>query len=142
MAIIVKPIASDTPTDSNSILKLIRDVFLDLEDQLNQNASLVVKTDGIIPAGLARDTVLIISYKGTISLYVQGAKSRTQLSAEMLGGLSKQGTQYLGHITGTIAPAVVNFPNDNDWGFYTDTTVPTTYICYNVNNILRKVVMP
>jgi hypothetical protein len=141
MAITVQPIADASLTDPQEVARVIRQVFLDLEDQLNQNATVYVSSDGVIPAGLPRNALLAVLFKGRISIYIQGAKARTELTAEMIGGLSKQGTQYLGSLSAAVAPVLANFPNDNDWGFFTNTAAATHFLCFNFSGVLRKVAL-
>jgi len=140
MAITTRPIADKQFTDSRDIVKLIRDTFADLEDQLNARAQVYASTDGRIPAGLNRNDILIISFKGKITIQIKNKKGFDILTADMLGGLTKGNTRFLAFQKSNVAPALANFPLVNDWGFYQHTGT-ATYLCFNNNSVLKKVAL-
>lgn len=50
-------------------------------------------------------------------------------------------TQYLGRLSGTVAPVVANFPNARDWGFFENTSTSTLNLCFNDGGTLKKVTL-
>lgn len=142
MAITVRPIGEVAIQSPRDLVKLIRDTFADLEDQLNDRAQIYTSTDGRIPAGLNRNDILVISFRGVISLLIKNKNGFDTLTADMIGGLPARDTNYLGMQTGTAAPSLADFPEPNDWGFFRKTTAVTTFhLCFNFNNNLFKVAM-
>lgn len=138
MAVTVRNLGSNVQI--TNLVPTIREIFGDLEDQLNERAQIYVSTDGRIPTNLARNDILIVAYKGRISISVKSAKSFLGLTAAMLGGLSANSHNFLGLIRGTAAPALTNFPNPGDFGFYFKTTATVhRYLCVNIDNVLYKV---
>lgn len=141
MAVTIKTIGANV-TEKDDLVKIIKDVFADLEDQLNTRAQVYISTNGVIPAGLIRNDTLIVDYKGRITFQVKNAKGFDTLTAEMLGGLTAHTTNFLGLVQGTTAPAITNFPDTNDWGFYAKTTATTSFsLCYNFNGVLKKIAL-
>lgn len=142
MAITLRTIGNDSIQNTSDLTRIVKEVFADLEDQLNERAQFYVSTNGVVPAGLQRNDVLLISYKGVISILVKNSKGLDTLTADMLGGLSKNGTAFLGHKTATVAPTVTtDFPQAEQWGFYTNSTTPATFLCLNVAGVLKKIAL-
>lgn len=138
MAVSVREIG--TLTDLGEVLAALKSVFSDLEDQLNQRANIYVSTDGKVPSTLQRNDFLVVSYRGNISLYVKGARDFTALTAAMLGGLSRNGMNFVGLVRDAINPDLSHFPNPGDFGFFFKTSVTVhRYICVNIDNVLYKV---
>lgn len=133
-----RPIPDQASASASDLIKIIRDTFADLEDQLNQRAQIFVSTNGKAPAGLKRDDVLIISYKGSVKLLVRNGRGFDTQGADDVEALAAKGTNYLGYQTGVGAPALANFPTPHDWGFYYQSAgTPKLYLCYNRENNLE-----
>src|SRR5687768_8446573 len=143
MAITVKTIGEQSlSANPGDIIKLIRDVFQDLEDQLNQRAQIYVSTDGRVPAGLNRNDILLISYRGNITLGIKNRNGMDTLTAAMLGGLTANSTSFKGVLRKAANPVVADFPNPNDWGFFFKTNTTTAfYLCFNLDGTLMKVAL-
>lgn len=137
MAISTRPIGNvETPED---LVKIIKEVFLDLEDQLNNRAQVYVSTNGRAPAGLNKNDVLIIAFRGQISILIKSGTTFQTLLASMLGGLMANGTNFIGLKTDSIAPSIVHFPEDNDWGFFNRTGgSPAFLLVYNIGGAIKS----
>lgn len=127
--------------NQRSLVERIQNIFSDLEDQLNQRTPLYLNTTGIIPEGILPQEVLFVAFEGKIEIKVKvDKKSFLTLDIGMLQGLSSRGTNFLGRIVGTVAVSLINFPNDNEWGFYERTGVDFR-LCYNMGGVLKTVVL-
>lgn len=138
MAISLKPLSRDTPPDQ--LILRLQAILSDLEDQLNSKAQVYANTTGLTPNGLTNGDVLVTDLRGKITIKVKSNKQFDILTASMLGGLTANGTQFLGLIIGTTTPtSPTYFPNEGDWGFFIDTTGPTFYLVFHHGtNILFK----
>lgn len=142
MGVNLKPIASIGNEEADRILKILRSVLSDLEDQLNKRGQLYANTNGKIPTDLHRDDVLISSYRGKVSVYIHNGRSLDALTAAMLGGLSANGTNFKGFQSGTTAPNLTHFPEHGDWGFYRKTSGPVrTALAFNRNGNVEEVTL-
>jgi hypothetical protein len=142
MAISTNPIPINPETSIGEVVKLFRDALQDLEDQLNNRAQIYVSTDGKIPTGLNTNDILVVDYRGTVSLLIKKPGGFDRLTAAMIGGLTANSTNFLGVISQTGAPALSDFPNPSDWGFYRKTNAVTAmYLCFNYANTLFKVAL-
>ncbi len=140
MSVSIRPLGNTEGTDSKDIKRILQETFTDLEDQLNTRADIYGTTDGRIPAGLKPNDILFTFREGRIQLFIKSRTGFVELTADMLDGLSKFGTLYLGKIVGAAAPVVSQFPNPDDWGFY-EHTGTAFYLCYNHAGTLKKVAL-
>lgn len=130
-----------TNTDPDKLISALKKIFSDLEDQLNSRANIFVSTDGRIPSTLQKNDLLVVALNGLLSIYIKTSKNYLKLAASMLGGLSANGSNFLGFKTSTITPAVSDFPKPGDFGFFTNSTGPTFYLCANFAGTLKKVTL-
>lgn len=142
MAITVKPFSENALSHASDLSRILKDVLSDLEDQLNQRAQIYTSTDGRIPAGLNRNDVLLIAYKGRMSILVKAARGFNTLTADHIGGLLANGTNFLGLKTDSVLASTAHFPRANDWGFYERTGgSPGFFLCFNHNGVIKKVAL-
>lgn len=138
MAVTVRQLGKNTTIEN--LIPQITSVLQDLEDQLNQRAQIYVSTDGRVPTNLNRNDILVVAFKGNLSIQIKGAKSYLTLTAAMLGGLTAHGCNFLGIISKAAAPVLADFPNLGDFGFFNKTNATVhRYLCININSVLYKV---
>lgn len=137
MPVTVKPLPSRLET-SDELIKALKSLLADLEDQLNERAQIYVSTDGKIPAGLNINDVILISFQGRISLLLKNRRGFISLAASHIGGLSANETNFLGVKTSGALPTITEFPNNNDWGFHNRTGATLAfYIVFNLGGVIR-----
>lgn len=136
MAITVKPLADSS---KDNLLQAVRQVFLDLEDQLNAKAQIYSNTTGLVPDGLVIGDILVASLKGKISIRVKNSRGFDSLTAEMIQGLGSHGMVFKG-VQENAQPITIGnfasifFPDANDFGFYHDTTLGRYYLCWGLGS--------
>lgn len=141
MPVTVKPLPSRLET-SDELIKALKSLLADLEDQLNQRAQIYVSTDGKIPAGLSVNDVILISFQGKVSLLLKNRRGFISLAASHIGGLSANLTNFLGVTTSGAVPTTTEFPNNNDWGFHNQTGgAPAFYLTFNLGGVIKKVAL-
>lgn len=140
MAVTLRALPSGTDTkDPSELIRVLKAIFDDLEDQLNDRAQ-IYATSGGIPNKLNKLDTVITATPSKIGLSVFLGKSFVTLVADMIGGLTKHNTNFVGQITRTFAPSLSDFPNANDWGFYEHTGVNFS-IVFNFNNTIVKAIL-
>lgn len=139
MAIDPKPLPLSTPAED--LTKAVREVIQDLVDQLNQRGQVYVSGDGRIPSGLIKNDVIITTYRGKISIQIKRSRGFDRLVAEHFGGLTANGTNFVGVKTDNTAPTVNHF-TDNDWGFYNQTGgSPGFFLVFNIGGAIKSVAL-
>jgi hypothetical protein len=74
MAIVVRqPGSTEKFTDPNTILRVLREILLDLEDQLNSRATIYSQTDNTVPAGLKPGDIIFNIYKGRVTVQARSS---------------------------------------------------------------------
>lgn len=143
MPVSVRPIGQSPITDSDQLIKIIREVLKDLEDQLNERTDIFSSTDGRIPGGLTRGDLVILTFKGIFKILLKTRTGFDELIASHLGGLMAKGTNFIGITTSAAAPAVADYPKPNDWGFHSRTGgTPNFYLAFNFGGSVRSIAMP
>lgn len=127
--------------DPQQLLAILKDIFQDLEDQLNQQANIYVSNNGKIPSNLAANDLVVIATGGNMSILIKGKGGFTTLNAAMLGGLLSHGSNFLGFQSLAGVPSLTQFPNPNDWGFFTNTSAPATYLVANFAGAIKKIAL-
>lgn len=127
--------------DVDKLLVALKDLFQDLEDQLNNRANIYVSTDGKIPTTLSPNDLVVIATGGTINILVKKKNGYVTLTAAMIGGLLSRGANFVGFQSVSGAPALSNFPNPNDWGFFTNTAGPNYYLVANFAGAIKKIAL-
>ncbi len=138
MAINARPIGNvESP---EQLTKIVKEVFQDLEDQLNRRAQLYVSSNGRAPSGLNNDDVLIITYKNRFSILIKQRNVFKELNASQLGGLLAHETNFVGLKTDNVAASTVHFPLENDWGFFERTGgSPGFFLVFNTSGGIKQV---
>lgn len=89
------------------------------------------------------------SFTGAITDAQHGTRSGGNLHAAAtptLAGFMSNGDKakldtYKGVLSGAAAPSLTQFPSPGDWGYYTDTTGPTSYLAVNFAGTIKTTVL-
>lgn len=140
MALSLQPLGGiDDPVE---LIKRLRSILTDLEDQLNTRAQVYVSSNGKIPTGLNPNDVVIVTFQNQVALLVKQKTGLLSLTASHIGGLTANSTNFVGLKQSATLPSLVEFPNDNDWGFHLDTAFALMYLVYNRGGTLYKINIP
>lgn len=142
MAISTRQIGNaESFSSPDELIKRLREILFDLEDQLNNRAQVYASTDGRVPSGLNRNDILFTVFKGRIGIRVKAAKGYAVLTADMIGGLSQKGTNFMGLTTSAAASALAQYPDTGDWGFHHNTAASTLSLTFNLGGVLKRVTL-
>lgn len=106
-----------------------------LSDQLNSDPQLyAVSPTAQQPTTNAGDILIGLNANGNINIRQDSGSGYIDLSQDTI----TQAIQFNGqNLSGSGIPTTDQFPNNGDWGFYTDITGPTVYIARNNNGTIQ-----
>lgn len=130
---------SDKFENSEEVLRALKGILQDLEDQLNDRTQLYVETGGRIPSGLSSNDVLFSLAAGAISVFIKNTSGFTQLFASHLGGLMANSTNFLGFTETAANPTTTEYPTHLNWGFHRNSAGPTIFLVLNYSGTIFKV---
>lgn len=132
-----------TSKSLEELIKSLRVIFNDLEQQLSSNPLLSTSLNGKETKKFRPGDIFasLLSDVFKIGIIQQNGKKRFFKESDLnLQVLQNRGTNFLGMITGAPLPTIAEFPNDNDWGFYHKTNATAKwYICVNFEGTFKYV---
>lgn len=141
MAIQTRAISDGEIADSNALGKILRQIFSDLEDQLNNRAQ-IYATNGTIPAGVEQGSIVVDTDKnGTISIKTATSRGFVTLTVGMLHGLLDRDTNFRGILRSLTTPLTdLTFAHSpGDWGFYHVTSGTRIWLWINSAGTFKSI---
>lgn len=126
--------------DVPQLISILGTILRELEDQLNSVNTVTARTDLEIPTGTGSgEGVMAITSAGATFSIVGSDGNIIQVT--LPSETSTMVTNFLGFKTGVVTPVLADFPNANNWGFFTNTATSVYHLVANFNGVIKKVAL-
>lgn len=127
--------------DMGQLLSTLGSILSDLEDQLNASTFVFARNDATVPAGTRKNDVVINADQASGNITIQVSNGKTFTSVLIPNNILDITQNYKGFTSQASPPSVTELPNDGDWGFFTNTAIPASYIARNFSGTIKKATM-
>lgn len=127
--------------DFNQLLGTLGAILSDLEDQLNAGTAIFGRNDASVPTGIRKNDVVVNADQASGYITIQVSNGKTFTSVVIPPDILTVTQSYKGYISKSGVASTTDFPNDGDWGFYTNTDIPSSSIARNFSGVIKKAAM-